>query len=242
MSYLFHTFITNPFYNGFVFLMDIFPSLDAGIIIIIFTIIVKFILLPLSVKATKSQIQMKSVEKDLNVIKEKYKNDKEEQSRKTIDYYKEKGINPFAGIFILLIQLPILIGLYRVFLKSGLPIINTAILYPFINAPEAVNMVFIRLIDISEKSLVLAIISGITAYFQISIANSLSAPDAEGKTQNDIARVMAVQMKYFFPLLIGFISYSISAAVALYIITSNVFAIVQEYYIRKKYHKSALVV
>ncbi len=222
--------------------MDLLPGLDAGIIIVIFPIIVKFILLPLSIRASKSQLQMKGAEKDLNDIKEKYKNNKEEQSKKTIDYYREKGINPFSGILILIIQLPILIGLYRVFLKSGLPEINTSLLYSFVKVPDAVNMMFLNLISISDKSLVLAIFAGITAYFQISIANSLQAPLAEGQTQNDIARVMATQMKYFFPLLIGFISYTISSAVAIYIITSNIFAIFQEIYIKRKYHRTTIVV
>ncbi len=244
MSHLFNTLISTPFYNGFVSLMDLLPFFDEGVIIIIFTIIVKIILLPLSIKASKSQIEMKGIEKDLNLIKEKYKDNKEEQSKKTMDFYKEKGINPFSGFFILILQLPILIGLYRVFLKSGLPDVNSSLLYPFVHAPDpnTVNMVFLNIVNISDKSLFLAILAGITAYFQISLANSSQAPAGEGQTQNEIAKAMAMQMKYFFPLLIGFISYTISSAVALYIVTSNIFAIAQEYYIKRKYHKATLIV
>jgi len=242
--YLYHTLISIPFYNGFIFLMNIFPYFDEGVIIVIFTIVIKLILLPLSIKASKSQLEMKSIEKDLNDIKEKYKDNKEEQSKKTIDFYKERGINPFSGFFILILQLPILIGLYGVFLKSGLPNIDLTQLYSFVHAPDpgTINMIFLNIINISDKSLFLAIISGITAYFQISLANSTQAPASEGASQNEIAKAMAMQMKYFFPLLIGFVSYTISSAVALYIITSNIFAIAQEYYIKKKYHKSTLIV
>lgn len=242
MAYLFNTIIATPFYNGLIFLMGSLPFFDAGIVIVIFTIIIKFILLPLSIKASKTQIQMKSTEKDLQVIKEKYKDNKEEQSKKTIEYYRENGINPFAGFFIILIQLPILIGLYRVFLKSGLPQINSAILYSFVSAPVVVNMMFLNIINIADKSLFLAIIAGITTYFQISLANSTIAPASEGASQNELARAMAVQMKYFFPILMTFIAYTISSAIALYLITSNIFAILQEIYIKKKYHKSAMVV
>ncbi len=239
MTAIFHNLITVPFYNGLILLMDLLPGFDAGVIIIAFTIIVKIILLPLSFKASKTQLQMRSTEKDLAQIKEKYK-DKEEQARKTMEYYREKGINPFAGFFILIIQFPILIGLYRVFLRSGLPNINTAMLYPFIHAPQAVNMVFLHLINISDKSLLLAVIAGITTYFQVSIASGQSA--SGGAPQGDVARAMQTQMKYFFPILLGFIAYSISSAIALYLITSNVFAILQELYIRKKYHKAVTVV
>lgn len=222
--------------------MDNLPFFDAGVIIIIFTIIIKLILLPLSIKSSKAQMQLKSSEKDLREIKEKYKNDKNEQSKKTIEYYKEKGINPFSGIFILIIQLPILIGLYRVFLKSGLPDIDANLLYSFVGVPESVNMVFLHVVNIAEKSVLLAFIAGITAYIQISLANATNAPSSEGEVQNEIARAMATQMKYFFPLLIGFIAYTISSAVALYLITSNIFAIFQEYYIRVRYHKSVVIV
>ena len=72
MTYLFNLLIFQPFYNVFVLLIGWLPFLDAGVIVIIFTIIVKIILLPLSVKASKATIQMKTAEKDLAVIKEKY--------------------------------------------------------------------------------------------------------------------------------------------------------------------------
>ena len=220
--------------------MNLFPFFDAGVIIIIFTIIIKIIILPLSIKASKAQIEMKSTEKDLALIKENYKNDKAEQSKKIMEYYKERGINPFASIFILLIQLPILIGLYQVFIKSGLPKINTALLYSFIGSPIAIDMMFFGILNISEKSIILALLAGITTYFQIS--HAAGSQTQNSGTQGDIAKAMAVQMKYFFPILMTFIAYTISSAIAIYFITSNVFAIGQEIYIKKKYHKDVTVV
>jgi len=221
--------------------MNLLPFFDAGVIIIIFTIVIKLILLPLSIKASKAQLEMRSTEKDLQLIKEKYKDNKEEQSRKTMDYYKERGINPFAGFLILIVQLPILIGLYQVFLRSGLPNINLEVLYPFITAPDpsSINMLFLNIISIGEKSLVLAVLAGITTYFQISLSSPPSG--SSSGSQGDMAKAMAMQMKYFFPILMTFIAYTISSAIALYLITSNVFAIAQEIYIKKKYHKTAFV-
>lgn len=242
MSSLFQTIISKPLYNGLIFLMDLLPFFDAGVIIIIFTIVIKIIMLPLSIKASRSQLEMKNAEKDLNQIKNKYKDNKEEHAKKQFEYYKEKGINPFAGIFILIIQLPLLIGLYGVFLKSGLPVINTALLYSFVPSPDSVNMVFLRLLDISQKSIVLALIAGITTYFQISLASKPTTKNEENIPQSDFQKAMTMQMKYFFPIIMFFISYTISSAIALYLITSNIFAIVQEIYIRKKYHKHTLVV
>ncbi len=237
MSAVFTFLISKPLYNGFILLMNVLPFFDAGVIIIIFTIVIKVFLLPLSIKASKTQLEMKTTEKDLAKIKEKYK-DKEEQARKTMEYYKERGINPFAGFLILLIQLPILIGLYRVFIRSGLPQINYSLLYGFVSPPAAINMVFLNLINISQKSIVLALLAALSTYIQISLA---SASQSNEGSQTDFARAMALQTKYFFPVLMGFIAYTISSAVALYLITSNVFAIGQEYYIKRKYHKSVLV-
>lgn len=234
----FHTVISDPLYNGLIFIMYHLPFLDAGVIVIIFTIVVKLILLPLSIKASKAQIEMRQTEGDLSVIKEKYKDNKEELAKKQLEYYKEKGINPFAGILILLIQLPILIGLYRVFLVSGLPEINTELLYSFVGIPENINMMFLGFVHIAEKSTFLALLAGVTTYYQVSVATPPPAPNAP---QGDMARAMAVQMKYFLPVLMTFIAYTISSAIALYLITSNIFAIVQEIYIKKKYHKNVFV-
>ncbi len=243
MTSIFHLIISEPLYNGLVFLMDLLPFFDAGVIIIIFTIIIKFIMLPLSIKASKSQLEMKTAERDIALLKERHGDNKEELAKKQFEYYKEKGINPFAGILILIIQLPILIGLYRVFLKSGLPEINKTLLYSFVSAPPpgSIDMVFLHLVNIAQKSVILAIIAGITTYIQIVLASAPAAGEKEAP-QSDLQKAMSMQMKYFFPVLMTFIAYTISSAVALYLITSNIFAIVQEMYIRKKYHKHTLVV
>lgn len=227
-----------PLYNGLIFLFDLLPWADAGLVIILFTIVVKFVLFPLSIKATYAQMEMKEIEKDLKAIKEKYKDNKEEQTLKTVALYKEKNINPFAGFFVLLIQLPIIIALYRVFLKSGLPNIETPLLYHFVAAPSGIVMSFLWLTDISGKSIVLAIIAGLTTYFQIKYSTPADIPsNGQKSTQADMMKMFQTQMKYFFPVLVFFISWSISAAVSLYWITSNVFTIAQEMYMRKHVRK-----
>lgn len=234
MSSLFNTLFYKPLYNAFIYLFDLTPF-DAGIVIIIFTVIVKLILFPLSIKATKSQMEMKSIENDLKLIKDKYKDNKEEQTKKTVELYKEKGINPFAGIFVLLVQLPIIIGLYQVFLKSGLPSIKEALLYSFVSVPEIINMNFLSIINVSEKSIVLGLFAAITTYFQIRYSTLETEKDVKNKNTNepDFAKMMQVQMKYMFPVLVFFISWSVSSAISIYWITSNIFTILQEVYIKK---------
>lgn len=239
MVSIFHTLISEPLYGGLVFLIGFLPSFDVGVVIIIFTILIKIVLLPLSIKASRSQLEMKSAEGDLAIIKERYK-DKNEQGLKVMEYYKEKGMNPFTGIFVILIQIPILIGLYRVFI--GLPTINVSLLYSFIPVPSSVDMMFLGIVDMSQKSLILAVLVGITTYFQTSIATSGQTPTADKNVQSDIAKAMSFQMKYFLPPFITIVIYNISSAVALYLFVNNLFSIAQELYIKRKYHKSIAVV
>lgn len=236
MSYIYHTFIYDPLYNIVVFLLGLSPLFDAGLVVIVFTIFVKLILFPLARKSVRTQILMRSAEKSVKEIKEKYK-DKQEQALKIMQYYKEKGINPFSSILLLFVQLPILIALYKMFL-DGLQTIDQTLLYSFVSAPEHVNTIFIGLIDVMSKSYIIAILAAISqfgyAYFAI--------PKASEKKQNEsfqenMARNMNMQMKYVFPIVIFFISYYTGVALALYWTTSNIFMIGQEIFVRKQLAK-----
>lgn len=241
MHYLYTTFIYQPLYNGLILLVDLLKHLswvDAGMIIVLFTIIVKLILFPLSRKAVRTQAMMKLVEPELAAIKEKHRADKQAQAMATMDLYKKRGINPFSSIFILIIQIPIIIALYRVFYTAGFSTIHTELLYSFVPTPELPGTLFLGLLDVTKKSAILAVLAAVSQYFQIS----LSTPPAPKKTegggfQEDFARNMQVQMKYVFPVMILFISYNVAGALALYWITSNVFTIVQELVIRRQLAK-----
>jgi YidC/Oxa1 family membrane protein insertase len=235
MHYLYSTFIYIPLYNGLIFLADLVPFFDAGVIIVIFTIIVKVILFPLSKKAVRTQAMMKLVEPELKAIKEKHKNDKQAQALETMKLYKEKKLNPFSSILLLFIQIPILWALYRIFYIGGLSTINVDILYSFIQTPPPIDPHFLGFIDITSKNIWLAIIAAVTQYFQISFSTPNMPKKTEGGGfQEDFARSMHLQMKYVLPIIILFVSYQVAGALALYWATSNLFMIGQELYIRKQ--------
>jgi YidC/Oxa1 family membrane protein insertase len=157
---------------------------------------------------------------------------KEEQAKKTFELYKKHKANPMSGCLLILIQIPIIFALYYVFLK-GINLQNG--LYPFIHAPAHINMLFLGILDIGQKSLILAIIAGISQYFQASLMPKPVVSDKNSDSfQDNFARSMQTQMKYVFPFLIAFIAYRVSGAVALYWITSNIFAIGQQMYANKK--------
>ena len=112
ISGLFHTLFYDPIYNGLIFLIDIVPLADVGVAIILITVLVKLILFPISQKAVRTQFLMRGLQPQLERIKEKYAKDKQEQARKTMDLYKEKGINPCYGILLIFIQITIILALY----------------------------------------------------------------------------------------------------------------------------------
>jgi YidC/Oxa1 family membrane protein insertase len=193
---------------------------------------VKLILFPLSKKSIVSQVKMKKLEPELKAIKENFK-DKQEQATKTMALYKENKINPFSGFLLILIQLPIIFALYFVFFK-GLTF-DSNILYSYIKVPENINFSFLGLIDMHSKSLFLAILAGVSQFIQTKISMQPLKPDNGDKSfKNELMKSMNIQMKYILPIFIGFVAYQISAAVALYWVTSNIFTIGQELFVIRK--------
>lgn len=246
MLNFFNVVFYEPLYNALVLLIDILPTADVGIAVVVLTLLVKVLILPLSIKATRTQMKLKILEPKIKEIQTKYKDKREEQAIKMMDVYKEAKVNPFSSIFLLLLQLPIVIALYLVFARGGLPEINAEILYSFIPSPENVNMNFLGLIDVAGKSLVLAIIAGVAQFAQSHFLLSAQKKVKEEKKEepaeekkepsfrDELAKSMNLQMRYVFPLIIGFISYTISGAVALYFIVSSLVTIAQEVFVKRR--------
>lgn len=231
MSYFYHTFFFDPLYNALVLLFKVFPWADAGIIVIILTILVRLILFPLSRKAVLTQVKMTEIGPELEEIKEKYKGRSEEQARRTLALYKSRGVNPFSGILVIIIQIPIIFALYQIFVHF--PQLDPAVLYSFVKVPENINTTFLGLIDISGKSALIAFLAAVSTYLQFKVSMK-NQPEPKGNSFGDnLTRNMQTQMKYVFPVIVFFISYSISGVIALYWLTTNLFSIAQELFVRK---------
>jgi YidC/Oxa1 family membrane protein insertase len=233
LSNVWNTVLYGPLLNALAFLVSIVPGGDVGIAVIILTLFVKTVLFPLSQRSIESQIKMNLLAPELKKIKDSGAS-KEEQAKQTFELYKHHKTNPFSGCLLIFIQIPIIFALYYVFLKG----INLESgLYPFIHAPEHINMLFFGILDIGQKKiLILAIIAGISQYFQASLMPkpAVSVKNNKSSFQESMTNSMQTQMKYVFPFIIAFIAYSVSGAVALYWITSNIFAIGQQMYANKK--------
>ena len=238
-NYIWHTFFFDPVYNSLIFFIDVIPGGDVGLAIIATVFLVKTILFPVSVKAAKTQRIMKEIEPQLKELKETHKDDREAQAKAMMEIYREAGMNPFASIILIFIQIPVVIALYFSVYSGGgvaLPEINTALLYGFIPEPVTVTMNFLGYIDITGRSILLAIAAAATQFWVVSVTMPILPPKVEGaepSMKDDFMRNMQVQMKYVMPILIGVIAYTISAAIALYFLVSNIVALLQEVFVRK---------
>ena len=231
MSFLYHTFFFDPLYNILILLFGLLPWADAGIIVILLTVLVRLIMFPLSRKAVLTQVKMAEIGPDLAQIKEKYKDQAEEQAKLTLALYRERGVNPFSGILVVIIQIPIIFALYQIFLHF--PEVNSALLYSFVTAPDHIDTVFLGLLDITAKSITIALLAAVSTFFQFQISMKGQTQPKGNSFGDNLTRSMQTQMKYFFPVIVFFISYKISGVIALYWFTTNLFSIAQELFVRK---------
>jgi len=255
ISGLFNTFFYEPLYNGLIFLVSIVPGADIGIAVVLLTLIVKFILFPFTHKGTKTQAKLRTLEPDIKELKEKYNKDKQEQARQIMELYRKHGVSPFSGCATILVQLPVIFALYWVFWKGlafdpallnsfeqvpgyiNTALLNHDILYSFVHMPEFLKTHFLGLIDMTGKSIFLALLAGISQYFQIKLSMPSTGKlslKSTGSLKDDLAQSMKFQMRYILPVFVVVFAYTISAAVALYWATSNAFSITHELFVKRK--------
>jgi len=238
ISAAFNALIYEPLYNGLVFLVGILPSHDVGIAVIALTLIVRVVLYPLSKRAVETQKKMREIAPEIEKLKEKYKNNREEQGRAILALYRERGVRPLASFGLILVQLPILIGLYWVFAWGGLPEVDPVTLYSFVGVPAVIDMTFLGLIPMDGHSVVLALLAGASQFFytRLSMGPRQKVAQAQEKSFSaDMARSFDLQMRYFLPIMIAGISYYVVAAAPLYWAVSNLFMIGQEYWMGRRF-------
>ena len=224
---IFHLVLTKPLLNVLIWIYNTVPLHDIGIAIIVLTILVRLLLFPSFQKSLRSQRQLQQLQPKLDEIKEKYKDDKEAQTKAVLEFYQQNKVNPFSSCLPLLVQLPILIALYQVFL-SGLNSQLAGELYPFVRDPGQINTNFLGLMDLSKANFIFAFLAGALQFVQ----SKLMMPTK--KIQDQTARIVNMQFTYLMPVVTVFIAAKLPAGLALYWIVTTLFAIGQQYYIMKK--------
>jgi YidC/Oxa1 family membrane protein insertase len=239
ISQIWNLVLYQPLLNALAFLVSVVPGGDIGIAVILLTILVKLVLFPLSQRQIRNQAAMIILTPELEKIK-KSGVSKEEQAKQTFELYKKHKTNPFSGCLVIIPTLLVIIALYSVFIKG----INfdSKLLYSFIHAPENINMLFLGIVNLSKASLVLALLAGVSQYFQAYFMPKPPIPSPSSipadSFQANFSKSMNMQMKYIFPFIIAFIAYRYLGVVALYLITNNIFTIGQQIYVNKTEKKT----
>jgi YidC/Oxa1 family membrane protein insertase len=185
---------------------------------------------------------MKSVEIDINKIKEKYKGDNKKIAEATMALYKEKKIKPFASILGLIIQIPVFFALYFVF-RDGVKLDNNLI-YSFIKFPSHVQDLAFGFMNISQKYWILGVLTGISMFILAKRQSSLTGISKDNKStdfKTVFAKNMQFQMTYFLPIFAGFSTAMFPAVIGIYWTVNNILSIFQDIYIKKQLRKEGLI-
>lgn len=230
---IFNELLYRPLFNLLVFLYNVIPGSDIGLAIVAVTAVIKIVFWPMTAKAVKSQKALQEIQPKIKALQEKYKDNKEEQAKQLMLFYKANKVNPFSGCLPLLVQLPILIALYQVFLKGFDPG-NLAVLYSFISHPGAIDPVSLGFADLSAPSRVLAVLAGVSQFWQAKMILPKSKLPGAPKTSDEfMTQAFSKQAVYLFPVLTVVISWKLPAGLALYWLVTTLFTVLQQYAIMR---------
>ena len=226
-------------FNIFVGLYDIVPGHDAGVVILIITVLIRLILYPLTNHSIKSQKAMQELQPKLEEIKKQYAGDQQKQAQATMELYRSGKVNPLASCLPLLIQLPILIALYWVFSSSlnATTIAKTLQdnLYSFIPNPGSINPITMWVFNLAVASPVLAVLAGAAQYLQAKTMMKKNPVDnsVEPSKEQSMASMMNKQMLYFMPALTVLIGFSLPAGLTLYWFWSTLLMAGQQFLVNR---------
>ena len=161
-------------------------------------------------QSIRSQKVLNELQPKIQEIQKKYKEDKGKQGQEMMELYKKEKINPLGGCLPLLIQLPILIALYQVFLKE-------------LNQSVFTSPYFFGFINLSQKSLAMAVLAALLQYYQAKLA---LAPNKEGESKNQPNPMasMGKTMVYMGPIITLLILSNLPSALGLYWSISTAFS------------------
>lgn len=250
MGWLFNEFLYRPLFNSMVFFYNTIPGANIGLAIILTTLLVRVLMIPLYRASIKSQREITIIQPIVKELQVKYKDDRQKLSEELMKAYKDHNVNPFAGIMLLFVQIPVLIAIYQVSLNIFKPETYPA-LYSFITLPESFNPTFWGLLNVSDsKNVILAILVGLSQYYQIKLIMKRTQPAKPKETKKskkkksdkpeelDFATTLNKQMMFLMPVLVTGFAYSLPAAMSLYWITTTLFTIGQEFILIKEVDKA----
>ena len=185
-----------------------------GFPIILLTILIKLVTYPLTVKQVKSMKAMQDIQPKMKKIQEKYKHDPQMLQQKTGELFREAGVNPLAGCLPLLVQMPILMGMYYALFNFTFP------------SAEAASFFWLPSMSEPDPYYILPVLSAVTTFLQ------------QKMTSSEMTGQMKIMMTVM-PLFIGWISLTFPSGLVLYWVTMNVVQIAQQWWMYRGEDKTA---
>lgn len=241
MGNLYTNVLYDPLFNTLIWLYDAMPWQDLGIAIILLTLLIKLLLFYPSLQAIRQQKGMQELQPKLEELKKKYKDDKEELGRQMMLLYKVHKVNPLSSCLPLIIQLPVLIALFRVF-SNGLHIdpatgflmqdVLVHLYEPLRTTYETVviNTKFLGLVNLTAThNIILAVAAGAAQFAQAKMMQS-KRPTVKnaGAKDEDMSAILNKQMLYMLPVMTVVFGYQFPAGVTLYWLASTLFTWIQQ--------------
>lgn len=175
-----------------------------GLAILVITLFVRFIILPLTLKQYRSSRAMQALQPELKKLKAKYKDDTKKQQEETMKLFQQNGVNPLAGCFPLIVQMPVLIALYNAIYRNV----------------EIRDHTFLAIFQLGtpDTTYILPILAALTTFIQQKMMSKHTPTQMQA-------------LMFIFPVLIFIMSMQFPSALPLYWVYSNLFTIVQTYFI-----------
>ena len=219
--------IVRPMINSLVLLYS-YLFLNFGLAIIAFTIMVRAVMIPLTIKQSRSMKMMTAVQPKLKELQERYKNDRSKLSQETLKVYRENGVNPIGCLGPLVIQMPVWIGLFWA-INRTVParpedlVELSRFLYPWLPRVSEViplNSSFLWLKDLALPDPgplgvpLLPILVGVSMFLMQKMTTMPSMDPRQASTNR--------MMLWMMPVLFGFFTLQFSSGLAIYWVVSNV--------------------
>lgn len=238
----FNVILYEPLFNTLMFLYKNIPGQDLGVAIILLTLLIKAILFWPSLSAIHSQQKMQEIQPKMKELQDKYKDNREELSKQLMAFYKVHKVNPFSSCLPLLLQLPILIALYRVFF-AGINIDPTTHLLAADQVTHLygslrtafeslqVNNMFLGFVNLTAKhNIILAVLAGAAQFWQSRMMLAQRPPKVPGAKDEDMTAMVSRNTMYLLPVMTVIFGWQFPAGLALYWLVSTLFQVAQQYY------------
>ena len=232
MAQFFTIILFQPFLNLLIGLYNILWN-DLGLAILAVVLLTRGALWPLFHKQLHTQRAMLELQPKLDALKVQFKDNKEALARAQMELYKNEKVSPFSSCLPLLIQLPLLIALYRA-LSAGIASKSFDLLYPFVHNPGHLSTTAFGILDLAKASIPLAVIAAAAQFVQAKMMQTKKPKPSgeavagkEGKDE-DMAAMMNKQMLIMMPLMTLFIGWKLPAGLTLYWCFTTLFMVAQQ--------------